>query len=108
MKVVITTLIFLYSISSAAQSVLYNDGSYYNDDYIHNGNIMPEVPAPKEYRPTSPVAVIDKIERPRAQKSPRRKPAGGFYEVKSSGGSVGTFKEIGGGVDEQTDSRGSK
>ena len=117
MKTVITTLIFLYTISSAAQSMRYNDGSYYNDDYIRNGSIMPDVPTANNYRTPSQGVMVGEPD-PNGHQFPRkkfklpkqkRKPSGGFQEVKSSDGSVGSFKEVGGGESsDQSDSLGSK
>lgn len=117
MKTAIATLIFLYTISSAAQNARYNDGSYYNDDYIHNGQIAQDIPMVNNHQAPNQGVMVGEPD-PNGNKFPRkkfdfpkpkkRKPAGGFQEVKPRAGSVGSFKEVGGGSEEQSDSLGSK
>jgi len=116
MKTVITALIFLYTISSAAQNARYKDGSYFNDDYIHGGQMVPlEPPVDKRYYPPQQSVMVgepdpngNRFSHKNLPKPKKRKPAGGFLEVKSSSGSIGTFKEVGGGSSDQSDSLGSK
>lgn len=119
MKIVITILAFLYSTSSAARDVQFDDGSYYNDDYIHGDGIAPGTPksmANPIYSPVPSVAVGEPNPNGGAKfpkqtpKFPRKKrrPAGGFLEVHSNGGSVGTFREVGGGTNAEDNSPGSR
>ncbi|MES2769409.1 MAG: hypothetical protein V4596_09715 [Bdellovibrionota bacterium] len=97
MKIIVSIFIFLYSISSGAQSNVrgqsHNDGSYYNDDYIHNDGLLvqPKIPTAQ---PAIPVLSIHEAPKRKAGPIKSRRPAGGFKEVKA-GGRAGDFIEVG-------------
>lgn len=110
MKIIVSILVFLSSISSAAEEKRYDDGSYYNDDYIHDEDLQDtKVKEPSDtYNPNEGNAFgAPEIEKPKPKKpKKKRKPASLFKEV-HVGGQVGDFKEVGGGHN-SIHSRGSK
>lgn len=92
MKMILSAFIFLFSIASPAGANRYDDGSYYNDDYIHEEEMVNDVKVSEPSDTYTPEAV----EAPKKVvpiKKKRRKPAGGFQEVQS-GGRVKGFRNI--------------
>jgi hypothetical protein len=97
-KLLILILVVIFSINSLAQ-IRYEDGSYYNDDYIYK-----DQPATR-----SPVSLFDNTNPPIVHEAPTqelpkpseshirpkrpKKQPGGFVEVEV-GGSRGDFQEI--------------
>lgn len=110
-KLLIFILMLIFSLNSLAQAVRYEDGSYYNDDYIYPetpmrsgvslfDNTNPH-PVPKNQ---IPVPVTGGA---LASKKFKKKPSNGFQEVRT-GGRVGDFKEVGSENENTTYSRGVK
>lgn len=93
MRIVLSVLIFLFSIVSFAGANRYDDGSYYNDDYINDEDSVSstkvELP-PVIYAPPI-VRTPKKIVRPIIKK--RRKPSNTFQEVHTDG-RVNSFIDI--------------
>lgn len=86
MKIALPVLVFLFSISLLARQNRYDDGSYYNDDYIHDEDTInnTSVPEPTDtYNPAEmpPEPVQKKV----APLKKKRKPASMFHEVNTSG-----------------------
>lgn len=111
MKIALPALIFLFSIAAFAGANRYDDGSYYNDDYISAedpvSSTKVELP-PIIYAPRI-IRTPRKIVRPIIKK---RRPANTFQEV-HAGGRMNGFKDVtiegaGPGSNDSDSSLGSK
>ena len=91
----------IFSINSIAQ-IHYEDGSYYNDDYIYKEPPKSKSPAAL-FDNTNPIVApeLPKPSKPivRARK-PKPRP-GGFVEIRT-GGQAGDFRDVGGSTSTQS------